>query len=514
MNQNEKRTKPEKIGSKSRRFSVYAAVLAALSLAVAVPVNLLASRLNVIWDMTPASLYELSDKTKAYLDSLDTTVDMYFLMDMDYLATDDNSMALYYTLKGYSEYDCIRFTDFDPDANPEMLSQINPDGHMSLSNGDIIITDGTSTKRVRADKMYRYDVSYDDAGNRIVEAAYFTGENPITGAIRSVAEGRESAVYFLTGHGEKSLDADFTYFRNNLETLNYKAEELNLAAAEAVPEDAEIILAAAPQYDISNDEARKIRDYLDGGGSIAFLMSPNQSETEYKNITGIMEDFGIGMDYDIVAETDSDLCWSGNPYKFQASIVPADDDDSNAIHIADEVYSMVQNQGYYAIMQNTRSFYPILGVSDSSLQLGALMQTYSDAADELGNATATAVGEPYGGSRIDAIAGYPLNLAMYSTSRSRNEAKVIVFGSADFIDDEHVSDPSMLVTLNLFLSSMTWMYNSDLDLDMGIQDKAKDYDYMIMNSEAAANSVLISFFAVPCAVALIGVGVWLKRRFA
>ncbi|MDE6776861.1 MAG: GldG family protein, partial [Oscillospiraceae bacterium] len=82
---------------KNRKFTAYAIILVALALAIAIPINLLASRLNIIWDMTPAKLYELSDTTKNYLETLDKQVDFYFLMDMDYLATDDNSMALYYS---------------------------------------------------------------------------------------------------------------------------------------------------------------------------------------------------------------------------------------------------------------------------------------------------------------------------------------------------------------------------------------------------------------------------------
>lgn len=511
----QKQNKPVKSAGKKKKFTLYAVILTLLSLAVAIPVNLLASRLNITWDMTPASLYQLSDTTKEYLDSLDTTIDFYFLMDMDYLATDDDSMALYYTLQAYSKYDCINFVDFDPDANPEILEKINPEGLMKLSIGDIVITNGTNTKRVQADRMYWYDVSYDDSGNSVVEAAYFTGENPITGAIHSVVTGKESTVYFLSGHGEKTLENDYSLFRSDLENINYNAAELNLASVDSVPEDAEIILAAAPKFDISNDEARKIDAYLDEGGSIAFLMSPNADKTEYKNITRIMEDFGIGMDYDIVMETDPDLYMPDDPYTFLTSIVRTDSEEEDAVTITDEIVDMIDNKGYYPIFSNSRSFYQYIGSTDTSLRIGSLMQTVSSDTYET-DLTATAVGKPYGGpdALAEDITGYPLDLAMYSTSTTRNNAKMIVFGNAEFIDDEHYEDPSAAVSLNLFLASMTWMYNSDLDLDMGIQNKAKDYDYMLLNSERTANSVLVTFFAVPVVIALAGVGVWLGRRYA
>ena len=119
MEQNTKKIK----NVKNRKFAAYAAILVALVLAVAVPLNLLASRLNIVWDMTPAGLYELSQTTTKYLDELDhsgKTVDFYFLMEMDYLSTDTNSMALYHTLEQYSSYDCINFVDFDPHHEPAL----------------------------------------------------------------------------------------------------------------------------------------------------------------------------------------------------------------------------------------------------------------------------------------------------------------------------------------------------------------------------------------------------------
>ena len=61
-------------------------------------------------------------------------------------------------------------------------------------------------------------------------------KNLITGTIKGVAENRTPTVYFLSGHGEKSLDS-YTRFTTNLTNYNYAAKELNLSEADAVPED-------------------------------------------------------------------------------------------------------------------------------------------------------------------------------------------------------------------------------------------------------------------------------------
>ncbi len=498
--------------TKTRKFAVYASTLVILVLAVAIPLNLLSSRLDIVWDMTPASLYELSDTTTEYLETLEESgekVDFYFLMEMEYLSTDDESMALYYALDKYRSYDCINFIDFDPNSEPALIEEINPDGTLNLTTGDMIIKKGDNFKHIPGTNMYEYEVSTDEEGNSVVQAAYFTGENYITGAIDAVVTGRNAKVYFLTGHGEKTLANDYKTFHANLSNYNYVAEELNLTSAPAVPEDAAIILVAAPQTDLTNDETRKLNEYLDKGGNVSFMMSPNDDDLIYKNIGSVMESFGIRMDYDIVAETDPDL-YVGDPYTYQVSLVASDSDYS--ANLTDELIEMT-NSGYYAYMRNSRSFYRIDGTSDTTLQIESLIQTVSST-DELGNSISSAVGEPYGGDAEEEISGAPLDLAMYSMSPARNDAKMLVFGNAEFIDDVNLQEDYMIIPVYLMLSSITWMYDSDLDLDMGIADKAKDYDYMVMNSETEANTVAVLFMAAPFVIALIGAGVWLGRRYS
>ncbi|MBD5142898.1 MAG: GldG family protein [Oscillospiraceae bacterium] len=495
---------------KNRKFTAYAIILVALALAIAIPINLLASRLNIIWDMTPAKLYELSDTTKNYLETLDKQVDFYFLMDMDYLATDDNSMALYYSLKQYSEYENINFIDFDTDTHPELVAQLKEDGY-NLSVGDMVFHCEGRTKHVAGVNMYQYEVSYDDDNNRTVEAAYFRGENYITGAINAVATGREASVYFLSGHGEKTIENDYTTFYKNMKNINYNAQELNLATLNEVPEDATMIIVAAPKSDFTNDETRMINHYLENGGNICFLMSPNEEEIAYKNIESIMNSFGIGMDYDIVSETDTSLYVSGDPYTYRVSIVRNEDTD---VDLTSEIADMTDN-GYYAFMSDSRSFYQYLGAEDTSLEIGSLLQTVSTT-DSYGYETSSAIGEPYGGTdaMAETLEGYALDLAMYSVSSSRNNAKMFVMGNAEFIDDVNVSQDYMIIPVYLMLSNMTWMYNSDLVLDMGIADKERNYDSMTINSESSANTTMILFIAVPVIVGLIGAGVWLKRRYS
>mgnify|MGYP000761769889 FL=1 len=83
-------------------------------------------------------------------------------------------------------------------------------------------------------------------------------------------------------------------------------------------------------------------------------------------------------------------------------------------------------------------------------------------------------------------------------------------GNANFIDDQNLEDGYEIIPLNLYLSTITWMYNSDID--MGIASKIRTYDYMELKSKEDTNFVLITLYAAPVIVAAAGLLIWLKRR--
>lgn len=92
----------------------------------------------------------------------------------------------------------------------------------------------------------------------------------------------------------------------------------------------------------------------------------------------------------------------------------------------------------------------------------------------------------------------------------QNNAKLAVFGNADFLDDTHLQDSRYIVAVYLYLSTISWMY--DTDVDMGIDSKSTVYDEISLPDANSARSLMIVFAALPVAIIIIGVGVWVKRR--
>ncbi len=475
---------------KNKKYTLMAWVMALLVLAVAIPLNLLAEQLDISWDLTPNKLYTLTDATTNLLDSLDKQVDIYLAEPLENIAADPETSALYLALLQYDSYDNINLVTFDLEREPELANSLNPDGVFNLSEGDFLIKCGDMVKRIPGKMIYQYE--YNDAGD--VTAAYFRGENYITGAIKTVSEGTMPGVYFLTGHGEAGKEG-YSRLCTNLANYNYTSADLNLMTADAVPEDCKIVLIAAPTTDITEAEKEKLEAFLDKGGNISFMMSPNEKPVRYKNIEDLMLEYCLAMRYDRVYETDTSQHISNDPYTFMVNLVsPADEDQP-------DMTSGLQTSGLVPYMRNCRSLYSVFGSNYAQLTMGTLMVSNN-----------TAVGEIYGGTDEDPeeTRGQELILAAYAMDPTRNDSKIVVFGDGSFMSDDYVSSEYLAVPTFLFLSTITWMYNSDID--MSIADKEKTYDYMLLNSESEANSILYLFGAAPLVVALIGIAVWARRR--
>jgi hypothetical protein len=468
----------------NRTFAVLIAILMAVAI---VPINLILSKIDIEWDMTPNKIYtaDLSKTTLNLLDSLDETINIYFAYDLDDLVVGDDydGRILKNAMEKYGEHPNVNLITGYPDDNPDVYSQF-PD--LTISEGDIIVQGSNTYKQIAANSMFlsTYTESTDTTTYE------FVGENYITSAIQYVRDGFDPSICFLRGHGEIPADESFTTFKSMLESYNYQVKDLNLDTSD-IPDDCKIIIVASPTSDFSSSDSEKIREYLDNGGNIIFMMSPNDDTSEqYTNINSIMGEYGIYIDYDIVKETDEDMYYSGDPYTIGCYLNP-NDWTTEAEEFVDE--------GYYVVMPPSRSFYA--QSDDEDLDAQPIIYT-----------TTTAVGEPYGIDDYDDITDENLILAAYCVDSSRNDSKLLVFGNSEFITDEIFDEGYTMTATSVLLSGIGWMYDSTVD--MGIAERSYDMDYMVIDSANKGYAILVVILLIPIVIIVTGVIIWLRRKNA
>src|SRR3990170_1056147 len=110
------------------------------------------------------------------------------------------------------------------------------------------------------------------------EVAAAPTEQEITQSIIRLSHPGSRKVYFLTGHGERDIEASdeagYSQLRQKLEAKNYSVETLSLLITPQVPDDALALVIAGPTAPLSAVEVEAVQSYLRDGGGLVVLADP------------------------------------------------------------------------------------------------------------------------------------------------------------------------------------------------------------------------------------------------
>lgn len=483
----------------------FAFVLALLILAVFVPINMIFSYYDKVYDMTPSGQYTLNPVTEKLLDETsDKQIDIYFLSNLMDLQEVPKYLPLYHTLTELEERDNINLTCFDPDEDAELAGTLDPTGILGVNPADIFIKSGDTTKKISFIRCFPTDSN---------DILMYEGEELIAGAISLCTSGNLPTVYFLSGYGDTTLE-DYSIYRDEIRTDNYSVEELDLSAVDSIPQNAAILYLAAPKKDISVSDRDKLSEYIDNGGAISMLLSPCDTPGRFDNIEYLLSKFELGMHYNIIGEKNA---------QYQATNLESEQDElyfrvsypyPGADYTEDlttDLNSKITDGTYLPYVSNSRSFYELTSSNEMIEKASIIENLPQDASSQ----TYTTFSTPMGGdetavAEAKALTNEPIVLGYYSYNKQTG-AKLFLIGTDDIIDDNRITIATY-GTRMLTLFSNTWLYNSDID--MGIGAKSNAYDALIFEDENDASFTIKLFFIVPALFALAGLAVWLKRRYA
>jgi ABC-type uncharacterized transport system involved in gliding motility auxiliary subunit len=101
-------------------------------------------------------------------------------------------------------------------------------------------------------------------------------EERITNALISIFKEGSKKIYFTTGHGEPELEKggaeNFDIVIQELKSNKYEIETLALSETKTVPNDADLVVIAGPQYEFKSEEIEALRSYLEKGGSLLAMV--------------------------------------------------------------------------------------------------------------------------------------------------------------------------------------------------------------------------------------------------
>lgn len=263
------------LASRRGRLGVGATVRLCLFLGIVVVANAISTANYYRFDLTGLGQFTLTSQTKDVLAHLDEPVDVVSFFTPRVSAT----VSTYATslLNEYANYsDRLTLRQIDPDLNPDQARQYGVD-QLGAAYG-VVMFSGSHGRRM----VY---------GPQIATEA----EHEFTSAILEVTGTKQKTVYFLTGHGEGSISADFSAARDGLRDNLFHVAELDLLATPRIPDDAAVVVVAGPRQPLVASESEILARYLENNGRMLVMLDPNPPETFRQLLSRWWVTFGSGV---------------------------------------------------------------------------------------------------------------------------------------------------------------------------------------------------------------------------
>lgn len=459
---------------------------------------------NHAWrfDLTAHRRYSLSPETKSYLQNLQRPVRIVVTLTEN----DDNAdvAQAYRDLRGL-----LREYSYATEGNPngrinvefiDVYQQRREADQLGIDQPNIVLLIcGEQRQQVSLGELY---------GVREREKTDFRGEQAITAAILSVSNPTRKKIYFLTGHGElRPDDVDpargLSALNDELRLRNFAVEYLQLSTARTVPEDADLVIAAAPQGRYDAFEQEQLRDYLNKRqGRLILLVAAGVPH----GLDDLLYDWGVLADDVVIYDTD--------PGSFA--------DNGDLIIRNFQPHPITQTLLDYKIplrLGLCRSVRPDPGrAAGSGLEVTVLAATSTTAWGEA-SYRQRRLPEYNRGVDLKGLPGLPPanRLGVVTVSErvqvrnnlpfSVRSGRLVVIGTDDLVTNHRIASPG---NQNLFLNAVNWTIDRETQLNIPTRPIER---FQLSLSQAELIKLRYSLIlALPIAAALLGLFVYWSRR--
>jgi ABC-type uncharacterized transport system involved in gliding motility auxiliary subunit len=463
--------------------------------------NYLALNYGWRWDLTNHRRHTLSEETLAYLRSLEQPVKLVITTNPNTNNADANQafrdiqglLREYTTATAAKNDGKVLVEELDIYRNQLRAEALGIDeAHLVVA----ICNDRTT--------IIKWSDFYE---TRERVAVAFKGEQVVTSAILSVSNPERPKIYFLAGHGEmRPSDVNaargLSVFADELRQRNLQIEAIDLTMQKEVPEDADLVVIAAPQGRFDPFEVELLRRYVsERAGRIVAMLPPATSH----GLDDLLYDWGLVADDVIVLEPDP------------ANVTEAGELRINAFLPHPITQSLIDNQ-FAAYFGLTRVVRPDPGRPlDNALRVEVLGATSDTAWGERDYRGTSAAYNP--GIDLKGLAGFePANrLGVMVTSErvtppkdlpfSVRGGRLVLFGNADFAANARIVAPG---NLTLALNAIEWCVDRDVQINTVPRPIER---YQINLSKADLGKLRISLLVIlPGLAALFGIVVYWTRR--
>ncbi|MFC1992135.1 GldG family protein [Chloroflexota bacterium] len=273
------------------RFSTGSTVMTSIFIGITLLVNAISIGNYQRFDVTGVSQFTLTSQTKDVLGKMESPVQAigFFVPGDPYGIGVDIASYARNMLTEYQNFtDQLSIKEIDPDEHPDQANQYN------ITQYQTVVFESDKGRRVvPPSEIITFDTQGIPTG---IEA-----EHAFTSAILEVTGIAQKKVYFITGHGETGIYADYSQARQGLLDNLYNIDTLDLVVTPGIPEDASALIIVGPRRSLASSEVEIIKGYLENNGWLMILLNPG-SPPEFKQL---ISDWGIDIEDGTVIDPSS-----------------------------------------------------------------------------------------------------------------------------------------------------------------------------------------------------------------
>lgn len=478
---NKRLSKKLKYGSSSVLFTLLCLVAIGL---VYVASELLTERFGLSFDMTEGGIYEVSQETRNYLDTLEDPITLTVLAEQNDYETLQGYAQINELIKKYVLYShgkiSVRYVNVY--KNPSFLQ--NYPTASALREGAVIVE---SSKRFKA---YQIDDFYEFTTDAAMNETYISGnvaEQKLTSGIQFVTMDVLPQIVLITGHNEAAMNE----FDSLISQSNYQASTINLLKSD-IPDGSNLVILNAPQTDFTAQEIEKLDRYLEQNGSaVLYLYSPNYGQ--HPVLERFAADWGVRPVNRLVIDPDrsvGSLSYIA-PFVIKSDVTKTLESTTNSI-------LMMAMPGHLEVLWESRGYRKLVPLLRSS-----------------GGAYAKSMDAPLTTlEQEDADVSGSYCLGVMSEQRlvegsKESVSRVFFYASDTLLADGFLQTPN-LMNRAYATSLLNYLYKQEGG--MVFPSKTMQSDQLTMTGDVATTIFWLLVVALPGATLLAGLLIWNKRR--
>jgi ABC-type uncharacterized transport system involved in gliding motility auxiliary subunit len=256
---------------KTTKLGMNMGLILLLTVTFLVVINFLGARHYKTFDFSINQINSISEQSKKIIDSLEGDLVVKFFYKNGAEKVEENKKLFRELIKQYEDRtQKIKFEFVEINERPRLAAEYGA----NKGSGEAFI-------------------NYLGAKNRVENYS----EQDFTNAIIKVTRKSKKTIYFLEGHGERSLtdekdEKSLFGFKQLLEKNSYAVKTINLTGSLTIPADATTLVIAGPTQQLQVSEILSLEDYLNSGRSLLIFLE----EKETFGLGSLLKKMGLELE--------------------------------------------------------------------------------------------------------------------------------------------------------------------------------------------------------------------------